>query len=475
MTPEEFRRAGHALVDWIADYRASIENRPVRAQTQPDDVRKALPNEPPDGGDSIDALLQDLDAHIVPHLTQVQHPMHFGWFPSNAALASVLGDLASGGVGALGISWESAPALTELEQVVCDWMRQLLGLSDAWQGCIQDTASTACTTALIAARERSSDYALDRGGMQAVAQPLMVYTTAEAHSSVIKSALIAGFGRDCIRKIEVDSQQFAMRPDRLRAALEADVAAGRVPCAVIGSVGTTGVTAIDPIKGLAHLANEFGCWFHVDAAMAGSAMLLRECRWMWSGVEESHSISLNPHKWMGTILDCSLLYVREPELLTRVYAATPAYLRSRADGAVVQYRDWGIPLGRRFRALKLWFHLRIDGPDAIRARLREDLELAQWLRDQASRTPDWELAAPTPLQTVCMVHCPPELVDNAAALNAHTAAWVEQINASGEAFLSTTELNGRLIVRVSIGVEATAKEHVVALWETMQRVAVSNR
>ena len=469
MTPEEFRHAGHALVDWIADYRSTLEQRPVRAPTAPADVTSALPSEPPDGGETVAALLADLDRHIVPNLTQVQHPMHFGWFPSNASLASVLGDLASSGIGALGISWESAPALTELEMVVCSWMRQLLGLSDAWHGTIVDTASTACTTALVAARERSTGYAMDHGGIQSAPAPLVVYTSEQAHSSVQKSALIAGFGQDCIRLIEVDQQSFALRPDKLRAALAEDVAAGRRPCAIIGTVGTTGVTAIDGIKGLAHLAGEFGCWFHVDAAMAGSAMLLRECRWMWSGVEDAHSVSLNPHKWMGTVLDCSLLYLKDPTLLTRVYAATPAYLRSAADGEVIQYRDWGIPLGRRFRALKLWFRLRIDGPDAIRARLRQDLEDTQWLADEVRRTPDWQLLAPVPLQTLCLVHCPPELKDNRAALNAHTAAWVERVNASGKAFLSTTELNGQLICRVSLGVENTTRAHVAELWEILKR------
>lgn len=472
MTPDEFRRAGHALIDWIADYRTTLAERPVRAPMTPNEVLKALPAEPPDGGATIETLLADLDQTIVPNLTQLQHPMNFGWFPANASLASVLGDLASSGIGSLGISWESAPALTEVEQVVCDWMRQLLGLSDQWHGCIQDTASTACLTVLIAARERSSQFAMRGGGLQSVPAPLTIYTSDQAHSSVRKAALLAGFGDDCIRLIESDSQNFALRPDRLRQALVADVAAGRKPCAIIGSVGSTGVAAIDPIKGLAHLAAEFDCWLHVDAALAGSAMLLRECRWMWSGVEDSHSISLNPHKWMGTVLDCSLLYVRDPKALTDVYAASPAYLRSAADGEVVQYRDWGIPLGRRFRALKLWFHLRIDGPEAIRARLRQNLEDAQWLADQARQVPDWRLLAPVNLQTVCLLHQPAAMKDNPAALNQHTARWVEAINASGLAFLSTTEINEQLIVRVSIGAEPTTREHVEQLWLAMQDAAL---
>lgn len=473
MTPEEFRRAGHALVDWIADYRETVPERPVLAQAEPGSVRAQLPADPPDGGEDIAALLQDLSKIIAPGLTQVQHPMHFGWFPSNASLASVLGDLASGGLGSLGISWESAPALTELEQLVCDWMRSLLGLSEAWHGTIIDTASSATLVALIAARERASDHSKDRGGLQSEDAPLVVYTTDQAHSSVAKAALLAGFGADNVRAVGTDSQSHAMRPDLLRKALQADRDAGRIPAAIVASVGTTGVTALDPIGGITHIGAEFGCWVHVDAAMAGSAMLLRECRWMWHGVEAADSVSLNPHKWMGTILDCSLLYVREPEALTRVFSTSPAYLKSAADDQVVQYRDWGIPLGRRFRSLKLWFHLRMDGPGAIRERLRQDLEDTQWLAEEIGRTPDWTVVAPVPLQTVCLRHEPQALAGDTQAIDAHNRDWVSRLNQSGKAFLSTTDLKGRLVVRVSVGVETADRSHLQALWALMREYAGS--
>lgn len=471
MTPEEFRTAGHALVDWIADYRSSLPERPVRAQVEPGAVRRALPSDPPEGGDSVESLLRDLSEIIAPGLTQVQHPMHFGWFPSNATLSSVLGDLASGGLGSLGISWESAPALTEVEQVVCDWMRQLLGLSEGWHGTIIDTASSATLVALIAARERASGFSKDRDGLQGHAQPLTVYTTAQAHSSVLKAALLAGFGADNVRMVGTDSLSHAMRPDLLRKALQQDLDAGSKPAAIIATVGSTGVTALDPVSGIAHIAREFDCWVHVDAAMAGSAMLLRECRWMWTGVENTDSVSLNPHKWMGTILDCSLLYVRDPRALTEVFATSPAYLRAAEDDQVVQYRDWGIPLGRRFRALKLWFHLRIDGPGAIRERLRADLEDAQWLAEEIGRTPDWQVVAPVPLQTVCLRHEPASLHGDDDAIDRHNLDWVDRLNRSGQAFLSTAELDERVIVRVSVGVESADRSHLEALWALMQSYA----
>ena len=469
MTPDEFRQAGHALIDWIADYRTDLEQRPVRAQVGPGEVRNSLPSTPPQSPLSAATMLRDLEQKIVPGITQVQHPMHYGWFPSNASLASVLGDIASSGLGTLGISWESCPALTEVEEVVCDWMRQLTGLADSWEGCIQDTASTSCLTALLLARERACNYAQNQGGLQAQGQPLVVYTTAEAHSSVVKAALLAGFGNDNLRLIEMDPVDRSMQAHSLAATIEDDIAAGRKPAAVVASVGSTGITAFDPVADIAAITAPRGIWLHVDAAMAGSAMLLPECRHLWEGVEAADSIAWNPHKWMGTILDCSLLYVRDVQHMVRVMSTNPSYLRSTVDDEVKQYRDWGIPLGRRFRALKLWYHLGIDGIDSIRARLRRDLDNARWFAGQVSQTENWQVLAPVKLQTVCIRHQPAGLEGD--ALDKHTLSWVNAINQSGEAFMSPSMLDGRWMVRVSIGVEATTREHVETLWKLIQRQA----
>ncbi len=474
MSPEEFRKAGHELIDWIADYRQRIPQLPVRAQVEPGDVRAALPDSAPEGVDEFSALLADLDRVIVPGVTQVQHPMHFGWFPSNAALASVLGDIASSGMGTLGISWESCPSLTELEEVVCDWMRQLTGLSDEWRGTIHDTASTACVTAMILARERASAFSKNGAGLQGVAAPLIVYSTAQAHSSIAKAVQLAGFGNDNLRFIEEDPYTRAMLPQALAAAVEQDIAAGKIPAGIVCSVGATGTTAMDPVDAIATIASEHGIWLHVDAAMAGSAMLLPECRHLWQGVERADSLAWNPHKWMGTILDTALFYVRDVAHLEAVMSTNPSYLRSGADGQVTQYRDWGIPLGRRFRALKLWFHLRLDGIDTIRARLRRDLDNARWFAQQVEAAEDWEVLAPVPLQTVCIRHVPKDeqgqpLAED--ALDAHTLGWLARINNSGAAFMSPSLLDGRWMVRVSIGVEDTTRAHVERLWELVQRSA----
>ena len=474
MTPEEFRRAGHVLIDWIADYRQRIERLPVRAQVEPGEVRASLPPGPPEAAEPLEAVLRDLDTLIVPGVTQVQHPMHFGWFPSNASLASVLGDVASSGMGTLGISWESCPSLTEVEEVVCDWLRQLTGLSEAWSGTIHDTASTACVVAMILARERASELGKNAGGLQSAPAPLIVYTTSQAHSSVAKAVQLAGFGNDNLRLVDEDPYTRAMVPSALSSAIEADLEVGSVPAGIVCSVGTTGTTAMDPVEEIAAIANRHHAWLHVDAAMAGSAMLLPECRHLWQGVEQADSLAWNPHNWIGTILDTAMFYVRDVDFLERVMSTNPAYLRSSADGNVTQYRDWGIPLGRRFRALKLWFHLRLDGPDAIRHRLRRDLENARWFREQVEAAENWEVVAPVELQTVCIRHVP---FDSSGAplsgeyLDAHTLAWVEKINASGDAFMSPSVLDGRWMVRVSIGVETTTREHVARLWQLIRDAA----
>jgi aromatic-L-amino-acid/L-tryptophan decarboxylase len=471
MTPEEFRVAGHALIDWIVEYRSRIESLPVMATTVPGTIQAQLGSEPPAGGASIQEFLAELDQVVVPNLTQVQHPSHFGWFPSNASLASVLGDIAASGIGSLGITWQSAPALTDVEEVCCDWLRQLCGLSDKWLGTIHDTASTAVLVAMLCARERASDNSQAHGGLQAMPSALVVYATAQGHSSIPKSVLLAGFGRDNLRFVATDPVTFAMDPAALADAIAADVAAGRVPAAVIASVGTTGTTAIDPVRALIDVARPYGTWVHVDAALAGSAMLLPEMRHLFDGVEDADSLSWNPHKWMGTILDCSLYYTRDSQQLIRVMSTNPSYLKSAVDGEVTQYKDWGIPLGRRFRALKLWSHLHFDGIEAIRTRLRRDLSNAQWLAEQVRTTPGWKVVAPVPLQTVCIRHEPPGLSGD--ALDAHTLAWVDAINRSGAAFMSPSTLDGRWMARVSIGVEGTERRHVEAVWDLIQRTAAT--
>jgi len=468
MDNEEFRRRGHQLIDWIADFRGSVASRPVMAQTAPGAVRAKLPAEPPRQPEPFDAIVADLDAVIVPGLSHWQHPAFFGYFPSNGTPASVLGDFTSTGLGVLGLAWQSSPALTEVEEVVCDWLRQMTGLGSAWSGVIQDTASSSTLVALICARERATAFGLTRGGLQGEPAPLVIYTTRHSHSSVEKAALLAGFGRANIHVVGHDAA-YAMDPGALAAAIENDRALGRHPCAVVATCGSTTTTAMDPLKAIGAIASREKVWMHVDAAMAGSAMILPECRWMWDGIEQADSLVINPHKWLGAAFDCSVYYVRDPQHLVRVMSTNPSYLRTAADAEVKNYRDWGIPLGRRFRALKLWFLIREAGVEGLQARLRRDLENARWLARAIEATEGWRVLAPVPLQTLCVRHEPAGL--EGEALDRHTLAWVERINRSGAAYLTPAMLDDRWMCRVSIGAIATERAHVAALLRVMRESA----
>jgi aromatic-L-amino-acid decarboxylase len=451
MTPEEFRRYGHRVVDWIADYRTRVAERPVMSQVAPGEVRRSLPADPPEAPEPFDALLRDLDRSILPGLTHWQHPAFFAYFPANAALASVLGDLLSTGLGVIGLNWQAAPALTELEQLSADWLRRMTGLSDAWTGTIHDTASTATLVALLCARERTIDFILQRGGLQAERN----------HESRSVEKRAARRLRPCAPAIHPRDAAHALRP---LAPSSLDRAHGS-SCAIVATVRTT-ADRVRSVGAIAAGAREHGCWRHVDAALAGAAMILPECRGLWEGVEQADSIVVNAHKWLGAAFDCSLYYVRDPEHLVRVMSTNPSYLRTETDAQVTNLRDWGIPLGRRFRALKLWALIRTEGVAGLQARLRRDLENARWLAAQVDATPGWERVAPVPLQTVCVRHRPPGLDDE--ALDRHTLEWMGRINLSGAAYLNAAIVAGRWAVRVSIGMVPTERTHVEALWDRIR-------
>ena len=468
MDQNDFRRLGYQLVDWIADYREGLERLPVMSQVQPGEIRAAFPDHPPQQGGRMDQALAALDRDVLPGITHWNHPSFFAYFPSNTSYSSILADLATAGLGAQGMSWQTSPAATEVEEVVMDWLRQMVGLSPAFTGVIHDTASTATFTALLCARERTSDFAQNGEGLQGGEAPLVVYASDQGHSSIEKAALLAGFGRDFLRLIPTDDNH-ALRVDLLRAEIEKDLACGFRPCAIVAAVGTTGTTALDPVADLAALAQEHSLWLHVDAALAGTAMVLPECRWMWAGIEGADSLVFNPHKWMGVGFDFSAYFVRDPQHLIRVMSTNPVYLRTAQDGQVSNFRDWHIQLGRRFRALKLWFYLMDVGVEGLQARLRRDLEHTRWLQVQVDAAPDWERLAPAPLQTLCLRHRKPGLDE--PALAAHNLAIAQRINDSGKAYLTPSVLKGTQMLRVSIGAETTERRHVEALWGLLTQAA----
>lgn len=470
MDAQEFRRYGYQLIDWVADYREGLARRPVMSQVQPGEIRAALPDHPPQHGGRMDQALAALDRDVMPGITHWNHPSFFAYFPSNTSYASILADLVASGLGVQGMSWQTSPAATEVEEVVMDWLRQMVGLSPAFTGVVHDTASTATFTALLCAREKVSGFSQNGEGLQSGEPPLVVYASDQGHSSIEKAALLAGFGKAHLRLLPTDDRH-ALRLDLLEAALAQDVEMGLRPCALVACIGTTGTTAVDPLARMADLAERHGMWLHVDAAMAGTAMVLPECRAHWEGIERADSLVFNPHKWMGVGFDFSAYYVRDPQHLIRVMSTNPSYLQTKQDGEVRNFRDWHIQLGRRFRALKLWFYLMDVGVEGLQARLRRDLANAQWLKAQVEAAPDWELMAPVDFQTVCLRHVPPALAGDEAALKAHNLELARRINEGGRAYLTPSVLKGRQILRVSIGAEPTERAEVEALWALLQAAA----
>jgi len=469
MDSSEFRRHAHDLVDWMADYLDSIEDRPVRAQVGPGEVAARLPANGPDTGEAMQEIIEDFRATILPGMTHWQHPMFMGYFPANSSGPSVLAEMLTATLGAQCMSWETSPAAAELEGRVMDWLRQWLGLPEAFEGVIQDTASTATLCALLSARERASDFAINARGF--AGERFAVYCSAEAHSSIEKDVRIAGLGSAALRKIPVDAD-FAMRPQALAEQIEADLAEGVTPLCVIAALGTTSSTAIDPFDAIGEICARHGVWLHVDAAYAGTALLLPEFRWMLGSAEHVDSFVVNPHKWMATNFDCSAYFVRDAEALVRTFEIQPEYLKTRADTQVRNYRDWGIQLGRRFRALKLWFVMRSFGLQGLQAMLRSHIELGQWLAAQVDAHPDYERLAPAPLNCVCFRWLPPGHEDEQTIERANRRL-LAKIQDSGRLYLTHTRLAGRYAIRVVPGQTRVEHRHVGAAWRLLTETAAS--
>ncbi len=466
MTPDELRRRGREVIDWIADYLERIETFPVLSQVSPGEIRSRLPEAPPETGEPFDAVLRDLEEIILPGVTHWQSPSFFAYFPSNHSGPSILGELLSAGLGVQGMLWATSPACTELETRVLDWLVEMLDLPDAFLssgeggGVIQDTASSAALCALLAARERATD---GETGVKGCRRPLTAYASSQAHSSIEKAVRIAGLGSEQLRLIEVD-EVYAMRPDALELKVTADLAAGFQPCFVTATVGTTSSNAIDPVPRIGEVCRRHGLWLHVDAAMSGTAAVCPEFRHLHDGLELADSYCFNPHKWMFTNFDCDAFWVADRGALIRSLSVLPEYLRNRAteSGAVIDYRDWQVPLGRRFRALKLWLVIRHYGVEGLRFHVRRHVELARRFAGRVRDDPDFELSAPAPLNLVCFRH---------SAGDATNQAILDRLNASGDLYLTHTRLDGRLVLRLSIGQANTEARHVERAWDLIREAA----
>ena len=460
MTIDEFKNNGYKVIDWIADYYKNVDSFPVLSQSAPGDIRKQLPDHPPEDGETFEAVLADMNEKILPGITHWQSPNFFAFFPCNSTGPAILGDMLSTGLGVQGMLWATSPACTELETHVLDWLVDMLDLPEKFKsnrsgsGVIQDTASSATLCALVAAREKASNGKINETGFDGT---LRVYTSSQAHSSVEKAVKIAGIGRHNLRSIAVDNE-FAMRPSELRRAIEQDITDGLTPAFVCATVGTTSSTALDPLTEIGRICSEFGIWLHVDAAMAGSAAICPEYRFIQEGLEHAQSYCFNPHKFLLTNFDCSCFYVSDKDALIDSLSITPEYLKTKASesNSVFDYRDWQIPLGRRFRSLKLWSVIRHYGIKGMQAHIRQHMESAKALTEKINKDDRFELMAPTVLNLVCFRY---------KGSDEFNETLVQRLNNSGKLYLIHTKLNNKYTLRFSIGQTKTTWEHVLKAWE----------
>jgi aromatic-L-amino-acid decarboxylase len=464
MDKETFRHFGYRFVDWMVEYFAKIETLPVKSPLKPGEVRKRLPEKPPVQAESMDAVFQDFQDIVLPGITHWQHPSWFAYFPANNSPPSILAEMLTAGIGAQCMVWQTSPAAAELEEVVLDWLRQMLGLPEGMAGVIQDTASTATLVALLSAREKVTNFDANLRGIQ---DTLTVYASEETHSSIEKGVKIAGYGKDNLRYIPTD-ESFALIPEKLEEAILRDKNQGFHPACVIGTVGTTSSTAVDPLVPIGEICQRHNVWFHVDAAFSGTAAILPEKKWMLHGVDRVDSFVFNPHKWMLTNFDCSAYFVNDPGVLIRTFEIHPEYLKTGVDAEVKNYRDWGIQLGRRFRALKLWFVIRSYGVEGLQRMVREHIRLAGMIEERVEQDERFELMAPVPVSLVCF-----RLNDgrDEDELNELNKDFLERLNRTGKLLLTQTSLRGKYVLRMSIAGRLTEEKHVCEAWELIQKTA----
>lgn len=463
---KSFREEAHKLVDWMADFYENIESYPVKSKAKPGEVIDQLPATPPAKGESFDQVFKDFESIIFPGMTQWQSPKFHAYFPANSSYPSVLGEMLTATLGAQCMIWETSPAAAELEELMINWLKPLMNIPDNWTGCIQDTASTATLAAMISAREKKTNWSINQNGFDN--QKLKFYCSSETHSSIDKAVKILGAGMENLVKVDVD-QDLAIIPSALESAIKSDIENGFIPCAVVAAVGTTGTLAIDPINAIGDICQKYDIWLHIDAAYAGTVLMLPEYHEMISGIEKADSFVFNPHKWMFTNFDCTVYFIQDEEALIKTFEILPEYLKTSTRGQVKDYRDWGVPLGRRFRALKLWFVIRDFGVEGIQTRLREHISYAQWFADQVNEHPSFEIVIEPKLNVVCFrMIALGKTEEQLDQLNANLAA---AINGSGEAYLTHTKVKGKYALRMVIGQTYVQLNHIEESWQLIQTKA----
>jgi aromatic-L-amino-acid decarboxylase len=467
--PDEFKKLAYKFVDWIADYYKDIEQYPVRPDIQPYNVYSQLPSDPPGKGVPVETIFEDFKKIILPGMTHWQSPNFYAFFPANSSLPSLLAEILTAALGAQCMKWDTSPAATELEELVMNWLKKMTGLPGSFHGAIQDTASTSTLCALLTARERSSNFKINKKGFGS-GDIYRVYCSEEAHSSVDKAVKIAGIGEENLLRIETDGE-YSLKPDALDESISKDIKEKRKPLCVIATLGTTGSTAVDPLPRITDICNKYGLWLHIDAAYAGSALLLPEYRYMITGIEKADSFVFNPHKWLFTNFDCSAYFVKDREALVRTFQVVPEYLKSINTGKVNDYCDWGIQLGRRFRALKLWFVIRNYGVEGLQDKLRKHISLARHFEEKIRSSGNFELTAPVSFNLICFRFKPAGIKEN-EQLNLLNERLLESINRSGKIYLSHTRLKGIYTLRMVTGQTNVEKRHVDAAWKIIQEHAM---
>ena len=463
MTSEEFRKNGHDFIDWMTDYLQGIENYPVKPDIEPGDIHKKLPQEAPIQAESMDSIFNDFKDIILPGMTHWQSPSFHAYFPGNNSKPSILAEMLTATMGAQCMVWATSPAATELEDILMEWLRKMVGLTDDWVGSIQNGASDSTLNAILTAREKASGFSINDSGL--ANSNYRIYASEQIHSSIDKAIAIAGIGKNNLVKISVD-KDFAMRASELEEQIRNDISEGKKPLMIIAAIGTTGSTAIDPLKDIVKIAKKYDLWVHVDAALGGTALILENMRWIADGLEEADSFVFNPHKWMFTNFDASAYFVKDKQSLINTFSVTPEYLRTKEDEQVNNYRDWGVPLGRRFRALKLWFVIRNYGVKGLKEKIASHLELAQWFKQRVVEEEGFEVLAPVPLNTICFR----KIVEGKSLeeLNLINEELMHALNKSGEIFLTHVKLNGIYTLRMVIGQTEVVQHHVEKAWRLIK-------
>lgn len=467
MNVKEFRKHAHEFADWMADYLEKVEDFPVKSTVLPGDIYKKLPEKPPHASEPVSKILKDFDQIIMPGITHWQSPNFFAYFPANSSYPSVLAEMLTATIGAQCMIWETSPAAAELEEKVMNWLKDMLGLPSSFEGVIQDTASTATLASILTAREKSTRYRVNKAGLSKENR-LRVYSSAETHSSIEKAVKIAGLGKENLVKVDTDDQ-LRLDPEKLEMAVKNDINKGFQPMCVVATLGTTGTTAIDPLRETAEICKSYKLWLHIDAALAGTALLLPEFRWMIDDIEHADSFVFNPHKWMFTNFDCSAYFVKDKEALLKTFEILPEYLKTKSRGKVNDYRDWGVPLGRRFRALKLWFVIRNFGVTGLQEKVRYHISLAQWLKNIIEKDKHFELMAPVTLNTVCFRFNPK--TSKTKELNDLNEKLLGKLNKSGKMYLTHTKINGDFVIRMVTSQTYVTENHIKNAWERIKKTS----